>query len=211
MMQTSRSRRPWPVARVLRLSWVGLLALLLGACHFDMYNQPKVQTYDPSSFFADGRGSRPNVPGAVAVNGVQSDAYLYTGLLDGAEGDVMPFAVSRELLERGQAQYNIWCAVCHGEAGYGESAVAQRGGIVPANFHQQRLRDAPIGHFFTVISNGVYRGDPANGGYQSMYAYASRISAEDRWAIAAYLRALQLSQNATVEDVPADQRATLGQ
>jgi mono/diheme cytochrome c family protein len=175
-----------------------------------MYNQPKVQTYDPNSFFADGRGSRPNVPGAVAVNGVQTDEYLYTGLVAGAEGDVMPFEVSRELLERGQAQYNIWCAVCHGEAGYGESVVAQRGGIVPANFHQQRLRDAPIGHFFNVITNGVVRGDPANGGYQSMYSYASRISAEDRWAIAAYLRALQLSQNATVDDVPPDQRGAIG-
>jgi mono/diheme cytochrome c family protein len=209
-MQTQASRASWSVARLVRYGWVGLLAVLLGACHFDMYNQPKVQTYDPNSFFADGRGSRPNVPGAVAVNGVQTDEYLYTGLVAGAEGDVMPFEVSRELLERGQAQYNIWCAVCHGEAGYGESVVAQRGGIVPANFHQQRLRDAPIGHFFNVITNGVVRGDPANGGYQSMYSYASRISAEDRWAIAAYLRALQLSQNATVDDVPPDQRGAIG-
>jgi mono/diheme cytochrome c family protein len=210
-MQTQRSRTSWSVARLIRRSWVLLLALALGACHFDMYNQPKVQTYDPSSFFADGRGSRPNVPGAVAVNGVQTDEYLYTGLVDGAEGDVMPFEVSRELLERGQARYNVYCAVCHGEAGYGESVVAQRGGIVPANFHQQRLRDAPIGHFFNIITNGVYRGDPANGGYQSMYSYASRITAEDRWAVAAYIRALQLSQNATLEDVPADQRGNLGQ
>jgi hypothetical protein len=101
--------------------------------------------------------------------------------------------------------------VCHGEAGYGLSAVAQRGGIVPANFHQQRLRDAPIGHFFVIITNGVYRGDPEKDGYQSMYSYASRISAEDRWAIAAYIRALQLSQNATLDDVPPEQRANLGQ
>lgn len=209
-MPTQPARPVWSVARLIRFSWVGMLALLLGACHFDMYNQPRVQTYDPSSFFADGRGSRPNVPGAVAVNGVQTDEYLYTGLLDGVEGDLMPFEVTRGLLERGQAQYTIWCAVCHGEAGYGESVVAQRGGIVPANFHQDRLRDAPVGHFFTVITNGVYRGDPADGGYQSMYSYASRISAEDRWAIAAYMRALQLSQNATVDDVPPEQRGNLG-
>lgn len=208
-MQNVPHHRPWSVARLARTGWFFGLVLLLGACHFDMYNQPKVQTYDPSSFFADGRGARPNVAGAVAVNGVQTDEYLYTGLIDGVEGDVMPFAVSRELLERGQAQYDIWCAVCHGEAGYGESVVAARGGIVPANFHQQRLRDVPIGHFFNVISNGVYRGDPNAGGYQSMYSYASRISVEDRWAIAAYLRALQLSQNATVDDVPADQRGNL--
>lgn len=209
-MQKQASRTLWSFTRLLRYAWVGLLVLLLAACHFDMYNQPKVQTYDPSSFFADGRGSRPNVAGAVAVDGVQTDELLYTGLIDGVEADVMPFAVSRELLERGQAQYNIWCAVCHGEAGYGESVIAQRGGIVPANLHQQRLRDSPIGHFYATITNGVYRGDPEEGGYQSMYSYASRIEAEDRWAIAAYIRALQLSQNATVDDVPPEERGSLG-
>jgi len=99
--------------------------------------------------------------------------------------------------------------VCHGEAGYGQSMVAERGGIVPANFHQEYLVQAPIGHFFNVITNGVYRGDPNNGGYQSMYGYASRVSAEDRWAIAAYMRALQLSQNATLDDVPAENRASV--
>lgn len=210
-MQPLCVHRRIPVIRLARYGWVIFLAALLAACHQDMYNQPKVQTYDPSTFFADGRGSRPNVPGAVAVGAVQTDTYLYTGLIDGVEGDVMPFEVTRPLLERGQRLYNIWCAVCHGEAGYGVSVVAQRGGIVPANFHQQRLRDAPIGHFFVIITNGVYRGDPEQGGYQSMYSYASRISAEDRWAIAAYIRALQLSQNATLDDVPPEQRATLGQ
>ncbi len=205
-MQTHHSRF---LTRFVRYSWVILLVALLAACHQDMYNQPKVQTYEPSTFFADGRGSRPNVPGAVAVGAAQTDTYLYTGFVDGAEGDVMPFAVSRELLERGQQQYDIWCSVCHGEAGYGQSMVAERGGIVPANFHQEYLVQAPIGHFFNVITNGVYRGDPNNGGYQSMYGYASRVSAEDRWAIAAYMRALQLSQNATLDDVPAENRASV--
>jgi hypothetical protein len=209
-MQTKDTRTSWSAARVIRYGWAGLLMLVLAGCHFDMYNQPKELTYSPSSFFADGRSSRPNVPGAVAVNGVQTDEYLFTGLIDGVAGDVMPFAVTRPILERGQAQFNIYCAVCHGEAGTGQSAVAQRGAIVPANFHQQRLLDAPIGHFFNIITNGVYRGDAANGGYQSMYSYASRITPEDRWAIASYIRALQLSQNATVDDVPADQRGALG-
>lgn len=210
-MQPLRFRWSLSPARLLRYGWVAFLALLLAACHQDMYNQPKVQTYDPSTFFADGRGSRPNIPGTVAVGAAQTDTYLYTGLINGVEGDVMPFEITRAVLERGQQQYNIWCAVCHGEAGYGQSVVAQRGGIVPANFHQQRLRDAPIGHFFVIITNGVYRGDPAKDGYQSMYSYASRIKAEDRWAIAAYIRALQLSQNATLDDVPPEQRANLGQ
>ena len=209
-MQPLRSRWNPSLTRLLRAGWVALLALLLAACHQDMYNQPKVQTYDPSTFFADGRGSRPNVPGTVAVGAAQTDDYLYTGLIDGVEGDVMPFAVTRELLERGQEKYNIYCAVCHGESGYGQSMVAQRGGIVPANFHQQRLRDVALGHFVVIITNGVSRGDPERDGYQSMYSYASRITPEDRWAIAAYIRALQLSQNATVDDVPPELRASLG-
>jgi cytochrome c553 len=205
-----QTQRPNALTRLIRYSWVALLPLLLSACHFDMYNQPKLQTYEPSSFFADGRGSRPNVAGAIAVDQAQTDEYFYTGLADGATDDLLPVELTRELLERGQAQYNIWCAVCHGEAGFGQSVIAQRGGIVPANFHQQRLRDAQLSHFFNVMTVGVYRGDPEQGGYQSMYSYASRISAEDRWAIAAYMRALQLSQNATEDDVPPDQRGSLG-
>lgn len=208
-MQTSHATRG-SLTRLLRYGWVGLLLVLLAGCHYDMYDQPKVKTYAPSSFFADGRGSRPNVPNTVAVDQVQTDEYLYTGLVDGAEVDELPFPVTKDLLLRGQQQFNIWCAVCHGEAGFGQSMVAQRGGIVPANFHQQRLRDAPVSHFFVIITQGVYRGDPNNNGYQSMFSYASRITAEDRWAIAAYIRALQLSQNATVEDVPPAQRGNLG-
>lgn len=209
-MQALRSGRNLSPTRLLRYGWVVLLAVLLAGCHQDMYNQEKLQTYDPSSFFADGRASRPNVPGAVVAGLPQTDTYLLTGLVDGVEGDVMPFAITRELLERGQQQYDVYCAVCHGTAGYGQSMVAERGGIVPANFHQQRLVDAPIGHFFNIITVGVYRGDPAAGGYQSMYSYASRITPEDRWAVAAYIRALQLSQNATIDDVPAENRSSVG-
>lgn len=192
--------RSFSLTRTLRYAWAAGLILMLAACHYDMYDQPAYKTYEPSSFFADGRSARPNVPGAVAVDGVQTDEYLYTGLNpDGTEGELMPFPVTEELLLRGQEQYDIFCAVCHGQTGYGQSVVAQRGAIVPANFHQQRLREAPIGHFYTVITNG----------YRYMYSYASRITPEDRWAIAAYVRALQLSQNATLDDVPADERAKL--
>ncbi|NTW01369.1 MAG: cytochrome c, partial [Oscillochloris sp.] len=119
--------------------------MFLAACHTDMYSQPRYQNYEPSSFFADGRSSRPNVSGAVAVGQVQTDTYLYTGLVDGQAGDVMPFPVTADLLARGQEQFTIYCSVCHGVAGYGQSAVAERASIVPANFHQQRLRDAAIG------------------------------------------------------------------
>jgi cytochrome c553 len=210
-MQTQPARHLVRLARLTRYGWAGLLLMLLAACHTDMYNQPKFKTYEPSSFFADGRSSRPNVPGTVAVGQVQTDSYLYTGLVDGKEGNVMPFPVTANLLARGQQQFNTYCSVCHGVAGFGKSMVAERGGIVPANFHQQRLRDAPVSHFFTVITNGVYRGDPKNGGYQSMFSYASRVKPEDRWAIAAYIRALQLSQNATIDDVPPEARGQIGQ
>ncbi|NNJ09606.1 cytochrome c [Chloroflexales bacterium ZM16-3] len=209
-MQTLRSRRSQSVPRLVRYASIGLLAMLLTACHTDMYSQPKFQTYEPSSFFADGRSTRPNVPGTLAVDQVKTDTYLNTGLIDGQPGDVMPFPVTADLLARGQQQFTIYCSVCHGVAGFGQSAIADRGPIVPANFHQQRLRDIPIGHFVDVITNGFYRGDPNNGGYQSMYSYASRVKPEDRWAIAAYIRALQLSQNATVDDVPPEELANLG-
>ncbi|NTV63275.1 MAG: cytochrome c [Oscillochloris sp.] len=210
-MQTLRSRRYPVLARLTRYSWVGFLAMLLSACHTDMYNQAKLQTYEPSTLFADGRASRSTVAGVVAANQAQTDTYLNTGLIDGQPGTEMPFPVTADLLARGQQQFTIYCAVCHGVAGDGKSAVAERGSIVPANYHQQRLRDVEIGHFVDVITNGFYRGDANNGGYQSMFSYASRIKAEDRWAIAAYIRALQLSQNATIDDVPQDQRAQLSQ
>ncbi len=209
-MQTLRSRRSL-LARLVRYSWVGLLGMLLTACHTDMYNQAKLQTYEPSTFFADGRASRPVVAGAVAVGEEEFDTFLNTGKIDGELVDMMPFPVTADLLARGQQQFTIYCAPCHGVAGLGQSAVAERGAIVPANFHQQRLRDVPVSHFFDIITNGVYRGDPEKDGYQSMFSYASRVKVEDRWAIAAYIRALQLSQNATVDDVPLDMRDQLGQ
>lgn len=199
-MQQSTPSPVRPFARIVRFGAVGALMLLLSACHNDMYDQPYAETYEPSAFFADGRASRPNVAGAVAFEDPKTDEYLLTGLTpDGAEGELMPFPVTQELLLRGQEQYNVYCAVCHGVSGFGQSAVAQRGAIVPANFHQQRLRDAPIGHIYNVITNG----------YRYMYGYASQITPEDRWAIAAYVRALQLSQNATIEDVPLAERASL--
>jgi mono/diheme cytochrome c family protein len=209
-MHTLPPNRSFLFTRLLRYAWIGVLLLLLTACHQDMYNQPRYQTYDPSTFFEDGRSSRANVVGAVAVDQAITDEYFNTGLIDGEEVDLLPVELTADLLDRGEQQYQIYCVPCHGNAGYGRSPVADYGGIVPANFHQQRLRDAPISHFYVTITNGFYRGDPENGGYQSMYSYASRITPEDRWAISAYIRALQLSQNATLDDVPPDQRANLG-
>lgn len=198
-MRTTRQRQVWRFPRRLGLGLVGFCLVLLTGCHQDMYNQPKYQPLDPSSFFSDGRSARQPVPGTVAVGEVRTDEYFFTGFVDGQEVDAMPFPVTREILLRGQEQYNIFCAACHGTTGYGRGMVAQRGGIVPANLHDPRLLEAPIGHFYNVTTNG----------YRYMYPYASRIAPADRWAIAAYIRALQLSQNATVDDVPPAQRGQL--
>ncbi len=113
--------------------------------------------------------------------------------------DTFPFEVTGATLERGRGQYNAFCAPCHALTGYGDGMIVQRGFQQPPSFHQQRLRDAPVGHFFDVITNG----------FGTMYPYASRIAPEDRWAIVAYIRALQLSQNATIEDVPPESRQQL--
>lgn len=206
------------VPRLLRYGWIGLF-LLLTACHVDMYDQPKFKTYEPSSFFADTRSSRKPVDGtvpslipvggtlpagqattdkdlyaSVAKDGTTTDAHLYTGMVNGTLVDTMPFPVTEKVLLRGQEQFTVFCVPCHGRLGNGKGVVSLRGGVVAANFHDQRLVNMPIGHFFVVMTNG----------YRYMFSYASRIQPEDRWAIAAYIRALQLSQNATLADVPQD-------
>ncbi|MCG8351095.1 MAG: cytochrome c [Chloroflexales bacterium] len=198
-MRTARRYPNMPLARFVRFGWLGFCLLLLTACHQDMYVQPKYQPLDASDFFADGRSARQPVEGAVAVDEIRTDEYFFTGIVDGQEVDAMPFPVTREVLDRGREQYDIYCAACHGITGQGRGMVAQRGGIVPANLHDQRLRDAPIGHFYNVITNG----------YRYMYPYDSHVEPADRWAIAAYIRALQLSQNATLDDVPPAQRNNL--
>lgn len=172
---------------------LGLIALT--GCRQDMHNQPKFYPQRSTSFFADGRSVRPQVENTVARNQLHADTYFYTGIVNGKEGDGMPLPVSQALLERGQEQYNIYCTPCHSRVGNGEGMIVQRGYRPAGNFHTDRLRAAPLGHFFSVITNG----------YGAMPEYASQISTANRWAIVAYIRALQLSQNATQADVPADQ------
>lgn len=198
-MQTTRRRLPKFITWRTWGALISVLVILMAGCHYDMYDQPVYRELDPSTFFDDGRASRPIVDGAISLGDVRTDAHFYTGIVDGVEVDTLPFPADEAVLLRGQEQYNIFCAPCHGTTGYGQSMVAQRGGIVPANLHQQRLRDVPIGHFYVVTTNG----------YRFMYSYASRIDVADRWAIAAYIRALQLSQNAAIDDVPAAERPNL--
>ncbi len=178
-----------------------LLGLVLGAgaCRQDMHNQPRYKPLGGSAFFEDGRASRPLVEGTVPRGYARTDEHLYRGKVNGRLVETFPFPITRQVLERGRERYDIFCAPCHGRDGYGEGMIVQRGFRQPPSFHTERLRRAPVGHFFDVITNG----------FGTMYSYASRIPPEDRWAIVAYIRALQLSQNATLQDVPPAERRRL--
>jgi len=167
--------------------------LVLAGCRQDMHDQPKFFPQRGTTFFLDGRSVRPQVANTVARNQLQVDSYLYTGLVNGKEGDGMPFPATMQVLERGQERYNVYCAPCHSRVGNGVGMIVQRGYAKAGDFHTQRLQTAPLGHFFHVITNG----------YGAMPDYSSQVTPVDRWAIAAYIRALQLSQNATRADVPA--------
>lgn len=170
------------------------LAATLG-CRQDMHDQPKFYPQRGTSFYADGRSVRPQVENTVARSQAHPESYFATGLVDGKEADGMPFPVTAAVLERGQERYNVYCTPCHSRVGNGEGMIVERGYAKAGNFHTARLRTAPLGHFFHVITNG----------YGSMPDYASQVAPADRWAIAAYIRALQLSQNAQQADVPAGQ------
>jgi hypothetical protein len=178
---------------------VGFAVMLLSGCRMDMHIQPKYLPYEATDFFADGREERQPVPGTVARGQLRLDELFYSGKVNGVEADQFPFPITRADLERGRERYNVYCTPCHDYTGSGRGMIVQRGFPQPPSYHTQRLRTAPVGHFYGVITNG----------FGAMYSYAARIEPADRWRIAAYIRVLQLSQNATVEQVPADQRAKL--
>src|SRR5215469_12135526 len=181
--------------RVNQLAAFGAMAatLVLAGCRQDMHDQPKFFPQRGTDFYADGRSVRPQVENTVARGQLHENGYFYTGLINGKEGDGMPFPATLEVLERGQERYNVYCTPCHSRVGNGEGMIVQRGYMKAGNFHTQRLETAPLGHFFHVISNG----------YGAMPDYSAQVTPEDRWAIVAYIRALQLSQKATQADVPA--------
>ena len=182
-------------------SIVVIVAFFTGvACRQDMHDQPKYVPMRASTFFGDERSARPVLAGTVARGQLRDDPMLYTGK-DGGGADVtaFPFAVDGRALARGQERFDIFCSPCHGRTGEGDGMVVQRGYRRPPSFHQDRLRDAPVGHFFDVITNG----------FGAMPDYATQIKAVDRWAIIAYVRALQLSEHATLADVPAAERGAL--
>lgn len=162
-----------------------------------MHVQPKILPLAPSQFFDDGRSARPVVPGTIARGHLHADELLYTGKINGAVADAFPFPMTRKDIERGQERFNIFCAPCHGRLGNGQGMIVQRGFPAPPSYHIDRLRQAPAGHFFDVMTNG----------FGAMFSYASRVGPEDRWRIVAYIRALQLSQHSTVASVPEEKRS----
>ena len=205
-------------------------ALGLFGCRQDMHNQPKYRPFRASDFFADGQAARPLVAGTVARGNLREDFQLYTGkvhtgtppsmpsesavpeassALPGApSGQIpqlrsyvkaFPFPITRQVLDRGQDRYNIFCTPCHDRVGTGQGMVVRRGYRRPPSFHVDRLREAPVGYIFDVITNG----------FGAMPDYASQIPPQDRWSIIAYLRALQLSQEASLADVPPQERDRL--
>jgi len=176
------------------LGWLAVLAL--AGCRQDMHDQPRFKPLAMSDFYADLRSARPPVEGAVARGQLHEDAYFYTGKIGNNPGDYLPFPATREVLERGQQRFNIYCAPCHSRLGDGNGMIVQRGFKQPPSYHIERLEKAPLGYFFDVMTNG----------FGAMPSYAAQIPERDRWAIVAYIRALQLSQHATQAEVPAGQK-----
>jgi mono/diheme cytochrome c family protein len=180
---------------------VACLAGTLAACRQDMHNQPRYRPLTASNFFKDGRSARPLVAGTVARGQLRADTLLYTGQVNGEDATIFPFAVTAAVMARGHERFDIFCSPCHGRTGRGDGMVVRRGFRPPPTFHSDRLRSAPVGHFFDVMTNG----------FGAMPSYASQVPVRDRWAIAAYVRALQLSEHATMDDVPPEARSQLTQ
>ncbi|HEX6100470.1 MAG TPA: cytochrome c [Thermoanaerobaculia bacterium] len=201
VFESTRSEAPRRlVGSTTRRLVIALLALLaLSACRQKMANQARYDPLEASDFFEDGMAARPRVAGTIARGELSGNPFFDTGKIDGQVADGFPMPVTIELINRGHDRFDIYCAQCHGRVGDGNGMIPSRGYRRPPSFHTQTLRTATSGHFFDVMTNG----------FGAMPPYGKMIPPQDRWAIAAYIRALQLSQNATVADVPAEKRAEL--
>ncbi len=176
-----------------------LLVLSLNSCRQQMANGPRYRTYQESGFFPDGTSARPLPEGTIPLEREHGELLL-NGTEDGKPAQIFPFPVTMEVLQRGQQRFNIFCTPCHDHLGTGLGMAVLRGfRQPPPSFHIDRLRTAPPGYFFDVMTNG----------FGAMPSYAAQIPARDRWAIIAYVRALQLSRNSSIEDVPVDEKAKL--
>jgi mono/diheme cytochrome c family protein len=170
--------------------------LFFAGCRQDMHDQPRFKPLAKSDFYPDLRSARPPVEGTVARGQLHEDSYFYTGKIATSPGDYMPFPVTEEVLDRGRERFDIFCSPCHSRLGDGKGMIVERGFRAPPSYHTERLRQAPLGYFFDVMTHG----------FGAMPDYASQIPPRDRWTIVAYIRALQLSQHATLADLPAGQK-----
>jgi len=182
-----------------RLPLLLLSLLVLSSCEDSMHDQSRIKPLEPSPFFEDQHSSRAPIEGTVARGHLNEDAEFYTGKKDGMFVSKMPVALTHDTLLRGQERFDIYCAPCHGADGYGKGIIVRRGFIQPPSYHSPELRAQPDGYLFDVISHGK----------GAMYSYASRVNVADRWAIVSYIRALQLSQNSHLTDIPDSDRKLL--
>ena len=185
----------------IKIGAVVLFACVSVACRRDMQDQPKYTPLRPSAFFADGRSARPLPQGTVARGQLRADKVFYTGKNGDQFVDQLPFPLTRDVLERGQQRFNIYCSPCHGRLGNGLGMIVRRGLKRPPSYHTDRLRQTPIGYFYDVITNG----------FGVMQDYSAQVTPRDRWAIAAYVRVLQYSQMGSINDVPPKERQQLSQ
>lgn len=172
--------------KTIKLLLLMFVVLSVTGCTMNLRDQPRKATFQTSEFFADGRSARPLVENTVARGHLDTDTHFYTGQLETGEfADTFPMEITREVLERGQERYTVFCSPCHGIVGNGQGMIVQRGLKQPNSFHDETVAEQPVGYYFNAITNG----------FGQMYSYASRVPPEDRWAIVAYIRALQLSQD----------------
>ena len=184
---------PWPLALA------HFLLLALTACRQDMHDQPRYKPLAGTDFFGDRRSARPPVEGTIARGHLRLDVARYTGKVGDQDVEEFPIPITRADLVRGQERYNVYCSPCHSRVGDGNGMVVRRGFRQAASYHTDKLLKAPAGHFFDVMTNG----------FGAMPSYASRVPPDDRWRITAYIRVLQLSERASIDDVPLDQRSEL--
>lgn len=202
-MRLSKLKSEMTIASRRLAALLGAALLLIGAAGCElrqaMYDQEKYEPLEASAFFADGMSFRSQVDGTVAQGQLMLDEHFYQGKIQGQLAETFPVNVDRQLIERGRERFNIFCSPCHDKTGSGNGMIVQRGFKQPPTYHQQRLREVPVGHFYDVMTNG----------FGVMYSYASRIPVADRWAIVAYIKVLQLSQNLEFDQLPAEDQRQL--
>jgi mono/diheme cytochrome c family protein len=192
----ARSRPRGRGRRAAALAAVLAAGLTVAGCRQDMHQAPRYDPLERSDFFADQRASRPLVEGTVARGHLRADKAFYTGKVNDQLVSTIPMPVTKEVLERGQDRFNIYCAPCHSRLGDGNGMIVQRGMKRPASYHEDRLRNQPVGYFYDVMTNG----------FGAMQDYSAQLRPEDRWAVAAYIRALQFSRHAPASALTAADR-----